>query len=85
MTPSMRQPPQPPRLPHIRDKMGPCKTPAGALTYLTNASISGASVRLQYRLECASGAMEETLVYVVTGDGPRLVRYDANSPALVPR
>jgi hypothetical protein len=69
----------------IRKKMGDCKTPVGAISFFTNANTSGTSVQLRYRLECASGALDETLVYVVTGDGPRLVGYNANSPALVLR
>jgi len=67
----------------IRDKMGVCKTPAGALTYFTNTNTSGTSVQLRYRLECASGALQETMLYVSTGDGPRLAGYNATSPARV--
>jgi hypothetical protein len=95
-TPSMTMQPQPSEPPSIglirrnssppyAKKMGDCKTPVGAISFFTNANTSGTSVQLRYRLECASGALDETLVYVVTGDGPRLVGYNANSPALVLR
>ena len=63
--------------------MGACKTPAGALTYLTQTSTSGTRVQLRYHLQCANGALEEAMLYVVAGDGPRLAGYDADSPALV--
>ena len=63
--------------------MRACRTPAGALPYLTQTSTSGTRVQLRYRLQCANGAVQETMLYVVAGDGPRLAGYDANSPALV--
>lgn len=62
---------------------GGCQMPAGALTVFPNASTSGTSVQLGYRLRCAQGALEETMVYVDAGDGLRLAGYVAASPALV--
>jgi hypothetical protein len=67
----------------VHNKMGACRTPVAALSFLTNASTSGTRVRLRYRLECASGPLEEGLVFLSTGDGPRLFHYSANSPVLV--
>jgi hypothetical protein len=67
----------------VHDKMGTCKTPVAALGFFTNANTSGTTARIRYRLECASGSLEETLVFAVDGDGPRLLGYNANSPVLV--
>jgi hypothetical protein len=67
----------------VHDKMGACKTPAAALSFLTNASTSGTRVRLRYRLQCASGPLEEGLVFLSTGDAPQLLHYSASSPVLV--
>jgi hypothetical protein len=67
----------------VHDKMGACKIPAAAQSFLTNATTSGTTARLRYRLECASGSLEETLVYAVDGDRPLLLGYNANSPVLV--
>jgi hypothetical protein len=67
----------------VHDKMGACKTPAGALSFFTNANTSGTTVRLRYRLECARGSLKETLVFAVAGDGSQLPGYNANSPVLV--
>ena len=67
----------------IHGKMGACKTPAGALGYFTNTSTSGTRVQLRYRLECANGILQETMFYLITGEGPRLLGYDAKSPTLV--
>ena len=69
----------------IHDKMGACKMPTGALAYITNTSKSPTRVQLRYRLQCANGDLEETMLYEVTSDGPRLAGYDANSPSLVIR
>lgn len=66
----------------VHDKMGACKTPSAALSFFTNASTSGTTTRLRYRLQCASGSLEETLVFVA-GDTPRLVGYHANSEAFL--
>jgi hypothetical protein len=67
----------------VHIKMGECKTPSRALTFFTNASTSGTSVQLRYHLACANGALDEALVYVDTDFGPRLVRFDFRSPALL--
>ncbi|HUE01535.1 MAG TPA: hypothetical protein VMR62_18325 [Bryobacteraceae bacterium] len=67
----------------VRDKMGPCKTPAAALSFFTNVNTSGTTTQLRYRLDCSSGSLEETLVFAVVGGGPRLLGYNANSPVLV--
>jgi hypothetical protein len=67
----------------VRDKMGACKTPETALNFLTKATTSGTTVRLRYRLECANGSLEETLVFAMAGDSPRLLGYSANSPVFV--
>ena len=67
----------------VHEKMGACKTPGAALSFLTNANASGTRVRLRYRLECANGSLEETFVSAVAGDSPRLLGYDANSPVFV--
>lgn len=67
----------------VHGKMGACKTPAAAAGFLTNATTSGTTVRLRYRLECASGTLDETLVFVSTGNGPQLLGYNANSPVLI--
>jgi hypothetical protein len=69
----------------IHVKMGACKIPSGSPTYFTNTSTSGTRVQLRYRLQCANGALQETLLYAFTGDGPRLAGYDANSPTLILR
>ncbi|MGD0361846.1 MAG: hypothetical protein ABSC93_13320 [Bryobacteraceae bacterium] len=66
----------------IRDKMGVCKMPAEALTYFTNASTSGTRVQLRYRLQCANGALDETMLYAFDGGAPQLAGYNATSPAL---
>ena len=60
----------------VHDKMGACKMPSGALTYFTNATTSGTSVRLAYRMACANGTVGKTMVYLVTNDGPRLLGYN---------
>jgi hypothetical protein len=65
----------------INAKMGVCKMPAGAASYLT----SGRTVQLRYRLECAHGTLDETMLYVETGDAARLAGYDAKSPTMVIR
>jgi hypothetical protein len=65
----------------INAKMGACKMPAGALSHLT----SGTTVQLRYRLECAHGTLDETMLYVAATGGARLAGYDANSPTLVLR
>lgn len=67
----------------VHDKIGACKTPAGALSSSANANISGTTVRLRYKLECASGSMEETLVFVIVRDGPQLLGHNASSAVFV--
>jgi hypothetical protein len=67
----------------VHDKIGACKTPAAALSVFTNANTSGTTVRLRYGLECASGSLEETLVFAIARDGPQLLGYNANSPVFV--
>lgn len=67
----------------IHDKMGACQAPARAATYLTKTTTSGTYVQLRYRLQCANGALQETMLYVLAADGPRLAGYDATSPALI--
>jgi hypothetical protein len=65
----------------VHIKMGDCKTPAGALSFFTNTNTSATNVQLRYHLACINGALDETLVYVTTDDGPRLVRFGFSSPA----
>jgi hypothetical protein len=67
----------------LHDKMGECKTPAAEPNFFVNANPSGTTVRLRYRLQCASGSLEETLIFAVSGDGTQLLGYNASSPVLV--
>ncbi len=67
----------------IHAKMGDCEMPAGSRGFFTNVNTNGTSVRLQYRLQCANGSLDETLVYLSSDTGTRLAGYTANSPTLV--
>jgi len=67
----------------VHIKMGDCKPPAGSLGYFTNTNTSGTRVQLRYRLACANGALDETLVYAPDAGGLRLVGYDFRSPTLI--
>jgi|HubBroStandDraft_1064217.scaffolds.fasta_scaffold35737_3 hypothetical protein len=66
----------------IRDKIAACKPPDEAPAYVTNTTAAGTRVQLRYRLACANGVLEETMLYVISGDRPRLAGYIATSPAL---
>ena len=63
---------------NISAKMGACKIPGVASSYLTHTGMSGIRVQLRYRLECANGILEETMLYVSTG----LAGYNATSPTV---
>ncbi|MGO4881750.1 MAG: hypothetical protein ACLP59_13115 [Bryobacteraceae bacterium] len=67
----------------VRLKMGDCKTPAGALGAFTNMSTSGTTVRLNYKVACVNGNLDETLTYLNTDFGPRLLGYNFRSAALL--
>lgn len=68
----------------INGKMGACRA-AEAPTHFTHTGRSGSHVQLRYTLQCANGALRETMLYLITPSGPRLAGYDANSPALAIR
>jgi hypothetical protein len=40
-------------------------------------------VQLRYRLACANGSLDETLVYAADAGGMRVVGYDFRSPTLI--
>jgi hypothetical protein len=63
--------------------MGNCQAPPAALSYFTNSNTSGTRVQLRYRLACATGALNETLVYAPDAGGPRLIGFDFRSPTLI--
>ena len=67
----------------VHIKMGNCQAPAGALSYFTTSNGSSTRVQLRYRLACAFGALDETLVYTPDAGGLRLVGYDFRSPTLI--
>ncbi len=63
----------------IHDKIGACRQPAWPLTSFANATPNGTTVRLEYRLECGSGVLEEAFVFAVSAEGARLLFHHASS------
>jgi hypothetical protein len=51
----------------IHDKMGPCGAPLKPITAFANANTSGTTVRLQYRVKCANGALDEAFTFAKNG------------------
>lgn len=66
----------------IHDKMGSCKAPAKPITYSSNANTSGTRVRLQYRVECSNGSLDEIFTFAKNGTVMALLGYRASSPFL---
>ena len=66
------------RLAAIHSKMGDCR-PSRPRSFFANASPSAASVRLQYKTDCAKGVLQETFTYLIVGDEAQLAQYDASS------
>jgi hypothetical protein len=64
----------------IHAKMGACKPPAKPVTYFANSNQSGTTVRLNYRIECSNGPLDEVIAFRVEDGIPRLLRYQASSP-----
>lgn len=66
----------------IHDKMGSCSAPLKPTTYFANANTSGTTVRLQYRVECSNGALDEVFTFAKNGTIMALLGYQASSPFL---
>jgi len=66
----------------IHDKMGPCGAPSKPITYSSNANTSGTTVRLQYRIECSNGPLDEVFTFAKNGTVMALLGYRASSPFL---
>lgn len=66
----------------IHDKIGSCAAPLRPITYFANANTSGTTVRLQYRIQCANGALDEAFTFEKNGTMMALLGYQASSPFL---
>jgi hypothetical protein len=66
----------------IHDKMGSCSVPLKPITYFANANTSGTTVRLQYRVKCSKGALDEAFTFAKNGTMMALLDYQASSPFL---
>jgi hypothetical protein len=66
----------------IHTKMGACKPPTKPASYFANANQSITTIRLKYRIECSTGALDETITFRVEDGLPKLQLYQASSPFL---
>jgi hypothetical protein len=66
----------------IHDKMGSCAAPSKPITYVANANTSGTTVRLQYRIKCANGALDEAFTFEKNDTMMALLGYQASNPFL---
>lgn len=67
-------------LDNIHDKMGSCAASLKPVTYFANANTSGTTVRLQYRIKCSNGALDETFTFEKNGTMMALLGYQASNP-----
>jgi hypothetical protein len=64
----------------VHDKMGSCTAPLKPTNYFANASTSGTTVHLQYRVKCANGALDEAFNFAKNGTEMALLGYQASTP-----
>ena len=67
-------------LDRVHDKMGSCTAPLKPITYFASANTSGTAVRLQYRIKCANGALDEAFTFAKNGTVMALLGYQASNP-----
>ena len=59
---------------------GLVKPPTKPVTYFANSNQSGSTVRLQCRIECSNGPLDEVITFGVEDGVSRLIRYQASTP-----
>jgi hypothetical protein len=64
----------------IHKKAGACQPPGKPSSYFANSNTTGTTIRVQFRLLCSSGPLDEDMVFLVDKNVPKLLRYDASSP-----
>jgi hypothetical protein len=64
----------------VHDKMGSCTAPLKPTTYFANASTSGSTVHLQYRIKCSKGTLDEAFIFEQNGTTMALQSYRASNP-----
>jgi hypothetical protein len=64
----------------IHAKMGACKPPTKPTSYFANSNQFGTTLRLNSRIECSNGPLDEVITFRVEEGLPRLLRYQASSP-----
>jgi hypothetical protein len=64
----------------IHAKMGACKPPTKPVTYFANSNQSGTTIRLQYRIQCSNGPLDEVITFGVEDGVSKLSQYQASSP-----
>lgn len=67
----------------IHEKMGSCQDRAKVTGEFANANMSATTVRLQYRVNCSNGPLDETFTFTVNGAAVELLSYGATSPFLL--
>jgi hypothetical protein len=68
----------------VRRKLGTVEkaTPTG---WMINATTMGTVVKLGYETQFSEGKGTEQFAFLISGDQATLLRYDINSPLLIPR
>ncbi len=66
----------------VHNKMGACAAPLKPVAAFATANTTGTTVRLQYRVKCANGALDETFTFEKSATMMALLGYQASSPFL---
>ena len=64
----------------VHDKMGLCAPPLKPLSAFASANTSETTVRLQYRVKCSNGTLDEGFAFVKKDTTMALLSYQASSP-----
>ena len=64
----------------VHDKMGACAAPLKPVTYFADTNTSGTTVRLQYRIKCSNGALDEAFSFAKNSTKMELLSYQASNP-----
>jgi hypothetical protein len=68
---------------HMDEKLGACQPAVRQMDYHININQAGTFVTQGYQTKCANGTLDQKLQIVLRGGVAKLLRYDADSPALV--
>ncbi len=64
----------------IHKKTGACQPPGKPSSFFANSNTNGTTIRIQLRLFCSSGPLDEDIVFLIEQNVARLLSYNASSP-----